>query len=373
MIYFDNSATSLIRPPEVAQALAYGLEHFGNAGRSFYDAVMEANRALFTTRLELARLVGLEDPLKVAFTSSATESLNLVIQSLIQPEEGVITSLVEHNAVLRPLYLRGCPLTFIEADDQGRLILDSLGSLLTTKTKYLVCTHGSNVTGNVNDIRRLRAFCREKGLLLILDVAQTLGSYPVRGDDADILCFTGHKGLLGPQGTGGIIVQGDIPFPLVKTGGAGFGSFNRFQGLSMPDVFEAGTLNSQGLYAMQAGVRFIREQGIQQIHEKEIRLTRRFLEGIRGLEGLTLYGDFSTDQRLPVVSLNLQGWDSADLSAKLWEDYDLATRPGAHCAPLLHRHFKTEDQGMVRFSFSFFNTEEEIDQGIRALSEVSRK
>ncbi|HHX29933.1 MAG TPA: aminotransferase class V-fold PLP-dependent enzyme [Clostridiaceae bacterium] len=372
MIYFDNSATSLTRPPEVGEALLYALNHFGNAGRSFYDAVMEANRAIYGARMETAALIGLNDPLQVAFTSSATESLNLVIQSLVKPQDGVITSITEHNAVLRPLYLRGCPLRFIEADSKGRLALDNLSSLLTPQTRFLICNQASNVTGNVNDTGTLLRFCREQGLTLILDIAQTFGSYEVNIQDADIFCFTGHKGLLGPQGTGGIIVNGDFPFTLVKTGGAGSGSFNRFQDQAMPDIFEAGTLNSPGLYAMSKGIRHIRDKGVRTIHEEEMRLTRKFHEGIRDIPGITIYGDFSSDDRLAVVSLKLKDWDSADLAAKLWDDYAIATRAGAHCAPLLHRHFGTEVQGMVRFSFSAFNTEDEIEAGIRALERISR-
>ncbi len=371
MIYFDSSATSLMRPPQVGEAFLYALAHFGNAGRSFYQAVMEANRAIYRTRQEVAALIGLDDPLKVAFTSSATESLNLVIRSLIQPGDGVITTVTEHNAVLRPLYLGGCDLKFIEADDRGSLLLDDLESLLTPNTRFLVANHSSNVTGNVNDIGRLYRFCQEHQLLFILDIAQTFGIYDLAIHEADIFCFTGHKGLLGPQGTGGIIVNGDIHFPLVKTGGAGSGSFNRFQGETMPDVFEAGTLNSQGLYAMKKGIEYIRDQGLEAIHEREMGLARRFYEGICDLEGLTLYGDYASQDRLPLLSLNLEGWDSADLAYKLWEDYEIATRAGAHCAPLLHKHFKTQAQGMVRFSFSQFNREEEIDQGIRALQELA--
>lgn len=371
MIYFDSSATCFMRPPQVGEAFQYALDHFGNAGRSFYEAVMAANRAIYSTRREVASLIGLDDPLNVAFTASATESFNLVIPSLIQPEDEVITTVTEHNAVLRPLYLRGCSLRFIEVDDQGRLCLDHLESLLTPRTRFVVANHGSNVTGNINDIRRLHRFCQENDLRLIVDIAQTFGSYDVGIEDADVFCFTGHKGLLGPQGTGGIIVNGAIDFKRVKTGGAGWGSFNRFQADAMPDIFEAGTLNSHGLYALQAGIRFIRETGLKAIHNKEMTLTRRFVEGIGHLKGLILYGEFSSGDRLPIVSLNLRDWDSADLAVRLWEDYAIATRAGAHCAPLLHRRFKTEDQGMVRFSFSSFNTEEEIDRGIQALNEIS--
>jgi cysteine desulfurase family protein len=370
MIYFDNAATGFNRPPEVAEAVLYAINHFGNAGRSFYDAVMDSSRAVFQTRQALAQLVGLDNPLQVAFTSSATESLNLVIRSLIKSEDAVIATVTDHNSSLRPLYLSGCQLDFIQCDQKGNLLLDSLDSLLCPNTRFLVANHGSNVTGNINDVRRLYEWCQAHHLTLILDAAQTLGSIPVRADMADIICFTGHKGLMGPQGTGGIIVRQERTFPVVKTGGAGTDSFERFQNQHMPDVFECGTQNSHGLHGLLKGVEYILKQGIEQIHERESQLLTRFYQGIHDLDQVTLYGDF-TRPRLPVVSLTVEGMDSSDLALMLWEDFQIATRSGAHCAPLIHEHFRTRAQGMVRFSFSSFNTEDEIDRGIEALRRIA--
>ncbi len=370
MIYFDNAATSLTRPPEVAEAVFYAINHFGNAGRSFYDATMVSSRAVYKTREAIARLVGLDNPLQVAFTSSATESLNLVIRSLIKPEDAVITTVTDHNSTLRPLYLSGCQLDFIGCDVQGNLLLENLESLLRPNTRFMVANHGSNVTGNINDVKTLYEWCRAHHLTLILDAAQTMGSIEVRAGMADIICFTGHKSLMGPQGTGGIIVKEDRTFEVVKTGGAGTDSFERFQNQHVPDVFECGTQNSHGLYGLLKGVEYILRQGIDQINERESRLVSRFYQGIRDLDQVTLYGDF-TRPRLPVVSLTVEGMDSSDLALMLWEDYQIATRAGAHCAPLIHQHFKTRAQGMVRFSFSSFNTEDEIDRGIEALRRIA--
>jgi cysteine desulfurase family protein len=370
MIYFDNAATSLTRPPEVGQAVQYAIDHFGNSGRSFYDAAMESGRAVFDARAGIAQLIGLDNPLQVAFTSSATEGLNLVIRSLIKSQDSVISTVTDHNSVLRPLYLTGCDLRILGCDDKGNLLLDDLDRLVRPNTRFMVCNHGSNVTGNINDARAIYSWCRAHGITLILDIAQTLGSIPVTADMADIFCFTGHKGLFGPQGTGGIIAAEDRPFPLVKTGGAGTDSFERHQATRMPDVFEAGTQNSHGLFGLLKGVEFINRTGLASIQERESRLTERFQEGIRDLEKITVYGDFSK-ARLAVVSLTLEGMDSSDLALRLWEEDQIATRAGAHCAPLIHQHFKTEEQGMVRFSFSRFNTEEEIDQGIKALRRIA--
>ncbi len=373
MIYFDNSATTLIKPPEVGEAVAYAIDHFGNASRSFYDAAMTASREIYRTRAAIAALVGCDEPLNIAFTSSSTESLNLVIGGLVKQEDAVITTVTEHNSVLRPLYLKGCRLDFIDCDEHGVLQWDAFEELIRPQTRFLICTHGSNVTGNITEVKKLYDLCRAHDLIMILDVSQTMGLIPVSGDMADVLCFTGHKGLFGPQGTGGIIVNRRLPFEIVKTGGAGVHSFAMFQENEMPDVFEAGTLNSHSLYGLQKGVEFILHTGIEAIHSRENRLTRLFVDGIKEIEGLRLYGDFSGGDRLPVVSLNIEGLPASDLAGLLWEKYGIATRAGSHCAPLLHQRFKTVETGMVRFSFSYFNTEEEIATGSRALKTIAEE
>ena len=377
MIYFDNSATTLIKPPQVAEAVAYAVNNFGNAGRSFYDSVRLANREVYNTRAEIAALVGLDDPLSVAFTSSATESLNLVIGSLISKDDTVITTVTEHNSVLRPLYLKGNELIFIDCDDAGNLLTDSFFNMINMtkkRAKFLICTHGSNVTGNITETQKLYSMCKENGIIMILDVSQTLGSAKVHISMADIFCFTGHKALFGPQGTGGIIVNGSFEFNVVKTGGAGVNSFDSFQSTDMPDIFEVGTLNSHGIYGLQQGVRFINKTGLNNISAKEKKLQEMFYNGIKNIKGLTIYGDFTRENRLPIVSLNIDGITSAELSERLWTSYGIATRPGSHCAPLLHKRLKTEGSGncpgMVRLSFSYFNTEEEIKQGISAIKDI---
>lgn len=372
MIYFDNSATTLIKPPEVAQAVAYAINSFGNAGRSFYDAATFANREIYAARMEIARLIGCNEPLNVAFTSSATESLNLVIGGLVSKDDSVITTVLEHNSVLRPLYLSGCDLGFMGCDENGNLDIDSFEKLLKPATKFLVCTHGSNVTGNITDVQKLYEKCKAGGVTMILDIAQTFGIIPTSIDMADIFCFTGHKGLFGPQGTGGIIVSGGYDFSITKTGGAGVSSFDMFQQKCMPDIFEVGTLNSHGIYGLQKGVRYINEVGVGKIHEKETRLMRLFYDSIKGVERVKIYGDFSEKDRLPIISLNVDGLTSSELAERLWVDYSIATRAGSHCAPLLHKHFGTVDMGMVRFSFSHFNTEDEIEKGVYAIEEITK-
>ena len=373
MIYFDNSATTLTKPPEVSQAVSYAINHFGNAGRSFHEAVQLANREIYKTREEITTLIGLDEPLNVAFTSSATESLNMVIAGLISKEDTVITTVTEHNSVLRPLYLTGCNLHMIDCDDNGNLLLDSLDELIQQHTPgCIVCTHGSNVTGNITDTRKLYNICKANNITLILDISQTFGTVPVDINMADIFCFTGHKGLYGPQGTGGIIVNGKKDFNITKTGGAGVNSFDKYQSKNTPDIFEAGTLNSHGIYGLQKGVRFINETGIDEIHSKTMRLLNLFHDGIKNIQNIKIYGDFTTGSRLPVISLNIDGLSSSELAQQLWEHHSIATRAGSHCAPLLHKRFGTEQTGMVRFSFSCYNTENEIEKAINAIKNIAQ-
>jgi len=397
MIYFDNSATTLMKPPEVAEAVKYAINNFGNTGRSFYDAALTADRELYRTRAEIAKLVGLDEPLNVAFTSSFTESQNLVAGGLIEKNDAVVTTVTEHNSVLRPLYLSGCNLRFIDCDDDGVLRDDSIREAIKPPVKYLFCTHGSNLTGNITDARTLYGLCKENGVTMVLDVSQTLGTVPVDIDMADVFCFSGHKGLFGPQGTGGVIVNGRFDFRLVKTGGSGSHSFDRFQPLDMPDVFESGTPNGHGIYGLQKGVIFVNETGVDRIHARTDELWKAFYNGVKDSPGVRVYGGFSTagalsgrapfagapsagkpsidepfPDRLPVISINITGLSSTDFAQRLWDDYGIATRPGIHCAPLLHKRLGTAGAGMVRFSFSYFNTDDEIAAGVRAVNEIAR-
>ena len=371
MIYFDNSATTMQKPPEVAKAVADAIIRFGNPGRSFHGPVQLANSEIYKTRVEIAKLIGLDDPLSVAFTSSATESLNLVIGGLAQREDSVITTVAEHNSVLRPLYLTGCDLSFLGCDDKGCIEVDSFDNFIKPSTKYFVCTHGSNLTGNITKLKKLHKICKEKNITMILDISQTFGVIPVSIDMADIFCFTGHKGLFGPQGTGGIIVNGKYDFNITKTGGAGVNSFDMFQSKDMPDVFETGTQNGHGIYGLQKGVSFINETGTETIHKKEMRMLKSFYSGIKHLEGVTIYGDFPTDDRLPIISFNIAGLPSSELAERLWFDFGIATRAGSHCAPLLHKHFSTIDTGMVRLSFSYFNKDAEVQEGVVAVKKIA--
>lgn len=376
MIYLDSSATSFLKPPQVAEAVFRSFNTIGNAGRGAHAPTLNASRLIYDTREKLAALFGTPDPSRIAFTCNATEALNIAIHGAIHPGEHVITTACEHNSVLRPLYLKekeGTELTIISADKKGRIRYDLLESSVKSNTSAIVLTHASNLSGNVTDLAFVSNFAKKHGLLLIVDASQTAGSLPINvvKMGIDILCFTGHKGLFGPQGTGGLYVREGLTLSPLKSGGSGIHSFDRQHPTDMPTALEAGTLNGHGIAGLNAGLDYILSTGVKNIHTKEISLARRFVNGISDISDLKLYGDIDAPLRTPIISLNIGNMSSASVSDILWEDYEICVRAGAHCAPLMHKTFGTEKQGAVRFSFSCFNTEAEIDTAIRAMHEIA--
>ena len=376
MIYLDSSATSFLKPPLVAEAVFRSFNTIGNAGRGAHAPTLNASRLIYDTHEKLAALFGTPDPSRIAFTCNATEALNIAIHGAIHPGEHVITTACEHNSVLRPLYLKekeGTELTIIPADQKGRIRYDLLESSVKSNTSAIVLTHASNLSGNVTDLAFVSNFAKKHGLLLIVDASQTAGSLPINvvKMGIDILCFTGHKGLFGPQGTGGLYVREGLTLSPLKSGGSGIHSFDRQHPTDMPTALEAGTLNGHGIAGLNAGLDYILSTGVKNIHAKEISLARRFVNGISDISDLKLYGDIDAPLRTPIISLNIGNMSSASVSDILWEDYEICVRAGAHCAPLMHKTFGTEKQGAVRFSFSCFNTEAEIDTAIRAMHEIA--
>ena len=376
MIYLDSSATSFLKPPQVAEAVFRSFNTIGNAGRGAHAPTLNASRLIYDTREKLAALFGTPDPSRIAFTCNATEALNIAIHGAIHPGEHVITTACEHNSVLRPLYLKekeGTELTIIPADKKGRIRYDLLESSVKSNTSAIVLTHASNLSGNVTDLAFVSNFAKKHGLLLIVDASQTAGSLPINvvKMGIDILCFTGHKGLFGPQGTGGLYVREGLTLSPLKSGGSGIHSFDRQHPTDMPTALEAGTLNGHGIAGLNAGLDYILSTGVKNIHTKQISLARRFVNGISDISDLKLYGDIDAPLRTPIISLNIGNMSSASVSDILWEDYEICVRAGAHCAPLMHKTFGTEKQGAVRFSFSCFNTEAEIDTAIQAMHEIA--
>lgn len=375
MIYMDNAATTLQKPKCVAQAVVNAMNSFGNAGRGLNDASMGAARVIYDTREKLCRLFHGENPRQLAFTSNATESLNIAIQGLIGPGDHVITTMMEHNSVLRPLYERenaGAELTILKCDAQGNISYEEMEKAIRENTKAIVCTHGSNLTGNLTDIGRIGAIAKKHGVLLIADASQTAGLIPidVQAMQIDVLCFTGHKGLYGPQGTGGIYVRSGIEMKPLKRGGSGIETYNKNHPVQMPTALEAGTLNSHGIAGLNAALSYVEETGLEQIRQLAVDRMWQFYEGVHNLPLVTVYGDFSTRERAPIVSLNIGAYDSAEVSDELLTEYGIATRAGGHCAPLMHTALGNVEQGAVRFSFSHFNTEQEVEMAISAMHEL---
>ena len=376
MIYLDNAATTMKKPPCVMDAVVQAMDSMGNCARGAHESALSAARTVYDARCALAAFFGCARPDHVIFTANATEALNIAISGLFLPGAHIISTDLEHNSVLRPLYRleseQGVCVSFVPADRNGCVDYADFERLIRPETKAVVCTHASNLTGNLLDLHKISAVCKKHRMLLIVDASQTAGCLPIDMESVgiDVLCFTGHKGLMGPQGTGGLCIREGVEIRPWKVGGTGVLSHSKAQPVAYPTRLEAGTLNGHGIAGLLAAVRFLQETGMDAVHEKESALMRRFYAGVKDIPGVTVYGDFSRD-RAAIVSLNIRDLDSGAVADALSEDYGIAVRAGAHCAPRMHEALGTIDQGAVRFSFSCFNTEAEIDAAIEAVRQIA--
>lgn len=377
MIYLDNAATTLHKPPQVMEAVLHAMITMGNAARGAHGGALEASRTVFGTREKLARLFSCRRADHVVFTANSTEALNIAINGTIHRGDHVISTDCEHNSVLRPLYRleeeRDVELDFVPADRQGRVDYSDFERLMRPNTRAVVCTHCSNLTGNIMDLARISDIAHRHGALLLVDASQTAGTVPIHMEalGVDVLCFTGHKGLMGPQGTGGLCIRPGVEIAPWKVGGSGVHSYDRHHPMEYPTRLEAGTLNSHGIAGLSAALDVILERGVEDIQRAEHALMQRFYEGVRDIPGVTVYGDFSVPERCAIVALNIRDYDSSAVSDELTVTYGIATRPGAHCAPRMHKALGTTEQGAVRFSFSFYNTEQEVDAAIAAVRAIA--
>lgn len=389
MIYLDSAATSFYRPPCVAQAVAEAISSMGNCSRGAYKEALTGARVIYETRALLAEMFHGDGPEQVAFTANSTESLNIAIKGLIRPGDRVVTTVLEHNSVLRPLYemeklgaelvIVGCEKAEENADEeeknrvkrQGKLNYRALQAAITPGTRAVVMTHASNLTGNCTDLVKIGEWCKKAGALFIVDTSQTAGHFPVNMQEShiDVLCFTGHKGLMGPQGTGGLCVRKGLGIKPLLSGGSGILTFEKKHPSVMPTALEAGTLNGHGIAGLRAALLYIKEEGIDTIRNREHKLMKLFYEQVKEIPDIRIYGDFSQKDRAAIVSLNLGEEDSGEISDYLSAEYEIDTRSGGHCAPLMHGALGTVDQGAVRFSFSHFNTEEQVECAVQALKE----
>ena len=378
MIYLDNAATTISKPQAVIDAVAQAMCSLGNAGRGATSGALDAARTIHACRAKLARLLGCPRADHVCFTPNSTAALNTVINGVVRPGDRVVTTVLEHNSVLRPLNRlaaeRGVTVEHAGCDANGVLDYDELERLVAPGTRAVVVTQASNVTGNAVDVARVAAVAHAAGALVIVDASQSAGTAHIdmQAMGLDVVCFTGHKGLMGPQGTGGLAVAEGIDVAPWAMGGTGVHSFDKLQPLEWPTRLEAGTLNGHGIAGLSAGLDFIEAQGgVEAIAAHERTLAGRFLAGVREIPGITLYGAFDQPTRSAIVSLNVGDIDSAEISDALMQGWGIATRPGAQCAPLMHRALGTERQGVVRFSFGYFNTDEDVETAIDALRDLA--
>jgi len=378
MIYLDAAATSFLKPPCVAQAVVEAMETLGSPGRGAHPLTLSASRTVWDCREAVAQLLGVSDPARVCFTSNSTAALNTAICGLFGPGDHVITTALEHNSVLRPLYRlaeQGLELTILPADERGMVCYEDLPRALRPNTRGVVCNHASNVTGNVVDVENIGAFCREHGLYFVVDASQSAGVLEVNQQaiGATVVCFTGHKGLLGPQGTGGLCVAPGVALRPLVVGGSGVHSYEHHHPAQLPEGLEAGTLNAHGLAGLLAGVRYILEHDRETLYRQEMELAQTFIQGIRNVPGVTLYGDVDALQRTAVVSFNLGQEDAGEVADVLAEEFGICTRAGAHCAPLIHEALGTSQRGAVRVSFSHLNTLQDVAQATEAVKQLARR
>lgn len=394
MIYLDNAATTIKKPDRVIDAVVNAMRTQGNASRGAHGATLSASRVVYDARVKIAKFFNFDKASNVIFTCNSTEALNIAINGTIKEGDKVVSTDTEHNSVLRPLYhlkkTKNIDLQFIPADVNGVLSIEDAKKIIDDKTKVVVINHISNLTGNVNDIKAISKITHDANAILIVDGSQSAGIMPVDVNDLgiDIYCFTGHKGLFGPQGTGGLLVKEGIEVSAFKRGGSGVKTYEEEQPSDYPTRLEAGTLNSHGIAGLSAAIDFLNEIGVENIQKKERELTEYFYNEVTKIDGIKVYGNFNSRgscnstlqcrgehcepiEHAAIVSLNVKDYDSGEVSDALSNDYGIATRPGAHCAPRLHIALGTKQQGAVRFSFSYFTTKEELDAAVNALKEIA--
>jgi cysteine desulfurase family protein len=381
MIYLDNAATSWPKPARVIEAISHLMTEVGaNPGRSAHRLSIEAGRIVYETREALARLFNMDDPLRIVFGLNATEALNLALCGLLRPGDHVVTTSMEHNSVMRPLRsleAQGVEIEIVPCSSEGFLDPADLEAAIGPVTRMIALNHASNVVGSLLPVAEVGEIARAHDVLLLVDAAQTAGAYPLdmKAMQIDLLVFTGHKTLFGPQGTGGLCIGERVDVddlqPL-KRGGTGSRSEYEKQPAFLPDKYESGTLNTVGLAGLRAGVEFVLERGVEDIRVHEVELTQRLIEGLLDIPGVILYGGHDAEMQMATLSFNVEGLAPSEVGLRLDEAYDIMSRGGLHCSPAAHRTIGTFPVGTVRFSLSYFNTVEDVDEALRAVGEMAR-
>lgn len=377
LIYLDNAATSWPKPPSVTEAMVRCMhETAANPGRGSHAMAVRASRVLFDARRKLARLFNIANPNDIAFTLNATHALNMAIQGWLRPGDHVISTTLEHNSIRRPLEamrrMHGVDITYIQADSEGQIDLNQVEAAINNRTSLIAVTHGSNLLGSILPVHELGKLARARGVKLLVDAAQTAGAFPidVEAMNIDMLAFPGHKGLMGPQGTGGLYIHPDIELAPLLYGGTGSHSEMADQPSVRPDRYEAGTMNTVGIAGLAAGVQFVLDETVEKIGAREGQLTRQLHEGLLSIPGVTVLGPAPGKERAAVVSFVLEGADPAETAFILDQHYGIAVRSGFHCTPLGHETAGTTGTGAVRASPGYFTKESEIVALIEAVKEI---
>ncbi len=379
-VYLDNAATTFPKPASVLAAM----DHFsrnvgGNPGRSGHHRSLEAGRTVLRTRDALAILLGASNPSRIVFTKNATEALNMAIKGHLGDGGHAVVSCMEHNSVWRPLEglaSRGVTYSIVPCGKDGCVDVAAAAEAITPDTRLLIFMHASNVLGTLLPVADLAAMGHERGIPLLVDAAQTAGCYPIDVErmGIDLLAFTGHKELFGPQGTGGLYIAEGLELTPLLEGGTGSNSRDPHQPDFLPDRFEAGTPNGVGLAGLHAGVEFVLAEGLDRIRAHAQALTARLLEGLARMAHVTLYGTIDESGRVGIVSFNIEGFDSSEVASLLDEPHGICVRSGLHCAPLAHRALGTLERGTVRASVSYLSTADDIDyllECVRSLEETA--
>ncbi|MGB9764582.1 MAG: aminotransferase class V-fold PLP-dependent enzyme [Candidatus Saccharicenans sp.] len=378
IIYLDNGATSYPKPEEVYKFMDYFYRNFGvNPGRSGYDLCLEAGEMVENTRKMLTDFFNGDHPNRLCFGYNSTDALNLIIAGLLEPGDHAITSTIEHNSVLRPLYhlsLKGVEVDYVPFDHQGFVHPEDIEKKIKKNTKLVIINHASNVIGTVQPIEEIGKICRKHGVTFAIDASQSAGKVPIdmKKMNIDVVAFTGHKSLLGPTGIGGLCVAEGVDIKITRAGGTGVRSAQRTHLEEYPYRLEYGTHNLVGIAGLHAGLKWILEKGLENIHQHEMKLTRKLVEGLKKIEGVNLYCQDDLTNHISVVSFNIEGIEAQDVGIRLDVDYNIACRTGLHCAPLVHEQLGTDKiKGAVRFGIGPFNTEEHIEAAINAVEEIA--
>jgi len=378
VVYLDNAATTWPKPQSVLDAVYECMKAYGaNPGRSGHRMAVFAASIILYTREMLCSLFNVKDPFWFIFTFNCTDSLNMAIKGLLKPGQHVITTSMEHNSIIRPLMRmenQGVEVTIVKCSENGQVDPDDIKKAIKANTSMIITTHASNVTGTLMPVEEIGDIARSCGIIYLIDAAQTAGIIPIDLSKlpVDLVALPGHKGLLGPQGTGVLYIREGVELETIREGGTGSQSDSIYQPDFIPDKYESGTMNTPGIAGLGAGIKYLQQQDQHKLHLREKRLVKLFVEALSQIKGIRYYGLADHSCKTGIVSINIGDKDSSEVTDILDQKYGIAVRGGLHCSPMAHQTIGTEKKGVVRFSFGIFNTMEEVKYCVKAVEEILR-